>query len=131
MALKKEKTSEIGVLGDYWRIDMLNIDKKRKIANGYLSLYVDSTAASDVCCMPLEAKKFQWTNGSFPFDIVALDENNPYTIAYNLIKASDMTSQVSIEGLSQEDIDALIESGHYDPDFVPTEQNWYADAETV
>lgn len=41
LALKKEVITRYGVVADYWRVDMISIDKNRKECSIILNLYVN------------------------------------------------------------------------------------------
>lgn len=88
MALQKDKTLDTGVVGNYWRLINLTIDRVANSAILSLALYL-TKASRDSGMAPLDITQYNWSDGAFPFTTEAMDANNPIKIAYDTIVATD------------------------------------------
>lgn len=80
MALQKQKILNSGVVGNYWKITELNVDKLSLKANFKISLYLDK-AASDGGAAPINYSRF--FHGSFTKEQLGGDL---FALGYSFIK---------------------------------------------
>jgi hypothetical protein len=85
MALQLSKELDTGVTGDYWRVVLVQLSPLGDRSTVIVCLYKDAAArAADKT--PLETREYSWNAADYPFAVAALDEDNPYVIAYEKLK---------------------------------------------
>lgn len=84
MALQLDKELATGFIASYWRIDRIEIDKKNKLGRVTMNLYKDKTASTDKD--RIVTQEFYWEKAEYPFSVQALDDADPFKIAYAKIK---------------------------------------------